>query len=311
MAARNQIRRLPHACASRPPAPPFLCNLYSCRRHRSLRPSRRPNRPRHGVITITGIGDHLRPEWPITITGTRSGEGEGSVSNSPAPVQPKRPRKGMVHGIRPDELVRLTPKLKLYLRSSSPAWPDIVDAADWLRHDLGVSKSLWGDACLAMGRELAAVALAIVSTRTRSISGPRRAAISTAWSPRPKPASCTSSARCGPCAAPRSRTSIRARAGQGSASAVTEAGRGEACRPSSPDRHISSRKKRRPASVPERSRRYQIHQCQKDARGDEGEMNDDPPFKGSFIERLVANFQEAPQQRDCRDRDNRGDQFQL
>jgi hypothetical protein len=24
------------------------------------------------VITITGIGDHLRPEWPITITGTRT-----------------------------------------------------------------------------------------------------------------------------------------------------------------------------------------------------------------------------------------------
>ena len=23
------------------------------------------------MITITGIGDHLRPEWPITITGTR------------------------------------------------------------------------------------------------------------------------------------------------------------------------------------------------------------------------------------------------
>jgi len=39
------------------------------------------------------------------------------------------------------------------------------DAADWLRHDLGVSKSLWGDACVTMGRELAAVALAIVSTK--------------------------------------------------------------------------------------------------------------------------------------------------
>jgi hypothetical protein len=26
------------------------------------------------VITITGIGDHLRPEWPITITGTRNRE---------------------------------------------------------------------------------------------------------------------------------------------------------------------------------------------------------------------------------------------
>jgi len=24
------------------------------------------------VITITGIGDHLRPEWPITFTGIRS-----------------------------------------------------------------------------------------------------------------------------------------------------------------------------------------------------------------------------------------------
>lgn len=71
----------------------------------------------------------------------------------------------MVHGIRPDELVRLTPKLKPYLRRPDTTWPDIIDAADWLRHDLGVSKSLWGDACLAMGRELAAVALAIVSTK--------------------------------------------------------------------------------------------------------------------------------------------------
>jgi len=25
-----------------------------------------------GVITITGTGDHLRPEWPITITGMRN-----------------------------------------------------------------------------------------------------------------------------------------------------------------------------------------------------------------------------------------------
>ena len=94
-----------------------------------------------------------------------SGEGEGAGSQSPAQQQPKRLEKGMVHGIRPDELPRLTPKLKLYLRRPNPTWPDIVDAADWLRHDLGVSKSLWGDACLAMGRELAAVALAIVSTK--------------------------------------------------------------------------------------------------------------------------------------------------
>ena len=94
-----------------------------------------------------------------------SGEGEGAGSQSPAQQHPKRLEKGMVHGIRPDELPRLAPRLKPYLRRANPTWPDIVDAADWLRHDLGVSKSLWGDACLAMGRELAAVALAIVSTK--------------------------------------------------------------------------------------------------------------------------------------------------
>jgi len=94
-----------------------------------------------------------------------SGRGEGPQLQSQAPVQPKRAEKAMVHGIAPDELVRLTPKLKPYLRHPHPTWPDIIDAADWLRHDLGVSKSLWGNACLAMGRELAAMALAIVSTK--------------------------------------------------------------------------------------------------------------------------------------------------
>ena len=87
------------------------------------------------------------------------------MPQSRAPEPRKRPEKEMVHGIAPDELVRLAPKLKPYLRRPNPTWPEIIDAADWLRHDLDVSKPLWGDACLAMGRELAAVALAIVSTK--------------------------------------------------------------------------------------------------------------------------------------------------
>ncbi len=57
----------------------------------------------------------------------------------------------------------MMPRLKPYLPRPYPSWPEIIDAADWLRRDLGVSKSLWGDACVAMGRELAAVAPAIVS----------------------------------------------------------------------------------------------------------------------------------------------------
>ena len=70
-----------------------------------------------------------------------------------------------MHGIRPDELVKLAPRLKPYLRRPDPTWPEIIEAADWLRHDLDVSKPLWGDACLTMGRDLAAVALAVVSTK--------------------------------------------------------------------------------------------------------------------------------------------------
>jgi replication initiation protein RepC len=64
-----------------------------------------------------------------------------------------------------DELMRLAPRLRAYLKTPTPAWPEIVDAADVLRGELGVSKSLWGEACIAMGREKAAIAIAIVSAK--------------------------------------------------------------------------------------------------------------------------------------------------
>ena len=53
----------------------------------------------------------------------------------------------------------------VYLTTPTPTWPAIVDAADWLRGELGVSKSLWGAACVAMGREEAAIAVAILSAK--------------------------------------------------------------------------------------------------------------------------------------------------
>jgi replication initiation protein RepC len=97
---------------------------------------------------------------------TSSGAGEPSAPQPSEPGLRQRPEKGTVHGVRPDELVRLAPRLRSYLARPNPTWPEIIDAADWLRHDLDVSKSLWGDACLTLGRDLAAVALAIVSTKT-------------------------------------------------------------------------------------------------------------------------------------------------
>ena len=106
------------------------------------------------------------PSQDTVIASNSSSEAaEPFVSQSPEPEPQKRPEKGSVHGVRPDELMRLAPRLRSYLRRPNPTWPEIIDAADWLRHDLDVSKSLWGDACVTMGRDLAAVALAIVSTK--------------------------------------------------------------------------------------------------------------------------------------------------
>ena len=70
--------------------------------------------------------------------------------------------------VHPGELLQLAPRLAEHVSQSLPGWGDIVDAAaDGLRHELGVSQILWGEACLAVGRPLAAVALAIVSTKPR------------------------------------------------------------------------------------------------------------------------------------------------
>ena len=84
-----------------------------------------------------------------------------------APGRKDRTARGTLSTITPDEIVRLAPSLRPYLATPNPCWPELVEAADWLRHELGVSKSLWGDACITIGRERAAIALAIVATKPR------------------------------------------------------------------------------------------------------------------------------------------------
>jgi replication initiation protein RepC len=106
---------------------------------------------------------------PDQDTVIASKECSAAEERPPAPPQTSEARqrleKDRVRGIAPDELVWLAARLRPYLERPSPTWPELVDAADWLRHELGVSQSLWGEACVAMGRETAAVALAIVSTK--------------------------------------------------------------------------------------------------------------------------------------------------
>ena len=116
----------------------------------------------------------------------------------------------MVHGIRPDELVRLT-------CGSSPFPPPGPNLAGDRRRrrltaarprrleiPLGQRLSRHGPANWRLWRSR--------SSRPRrwSISGPRPAAISTAWSPKRRSANCTLNARCGPRGGPRSRGTERA-----------------------------------------------------------------------------------------------------
>ena len=119
----------------------------------------------------------LNPQEDTVVASEESRSGAARAgTNDPAPGLRQEPDRGKaetkdrtdsgtVMRIKPEELLQMAPRLRPYLATSSPAWPDIVAAADWLRHDLQVSKPLWGDACLAMGREQAAIALAIVSAK--------------------------------------------------------------------------------------------------------------------------------------------------
>ena len=106
----------------------------------------------------SGVEDRAQPA-PAVLPEAQKVAKERPVSRRP------REDAGPVMRLTSDDLVQIAPRLRAYLRTPCPTWPEIVDAADWLRHDLGVSKSLWGDACLSMGREQAAIALAIVSAK--------------------------------------------------------------------------------------------------------------------------------------------------
>jgi replication initiation protein RepC len=100
---------------------------------------------------------------------------------SPAKTQPETSTPVLISpdtGLRitAAELVDLAPRLAPYVPHGALTWPHVLDAADWLRNDLGVSRSLWGEACQSMGRDQAVLALAIVSTKsqghfTRSAGG--------------------------------------------------------------------------------------------------------------------------------------------
>jgi replication initiation protein RepC len=106
---------------------------------------------------------------------------ETSSQTNTAPPIPPSPTKSShlfpeALQITPAVLVELAPRLSPYMpaRTDAMTWPAIIEAGLWLSGELGINRTLWARACQVMGREYAAVALAIVSTRPEGhfTSGP-------------------------------------------------------------------------------------------------------------------------------------------
>jgi replication initiation protein RepC len=124
-------------------------------------PMRTENRPH-----ITPTNEVLNPiQDTVSAHQESSRAGQGAVP----PTQPAVPTERTDHAaglkLAPPELIQLAPRLRPYLRTMNPTWPDIIEAADWLRSELDISKPLWGEACILLGRVGAAIAVAIVSTK--------------------------------------------------------------------------------------------------------------------------------------------------
>ena len=109
----------------------------------------------------------LNPYKDTVIAAEVSSPAPAAPKTAPsAPASPVSPEKTL--GVKPAELVDLAPRLAQYVPHGTLTWPLVLDAADWLRGELGVSRSLWAQACQTMGRDRAVLALAIVSTKAES-----------------------------------------------------------------------------------------------------------------------------------------------
>jgi len=116
--------------------------------------------PKDTVIAAEGSSRAERAE-PTPSPSVPQAEEEFEES---VPFQPFE----KIERLHPGELVELAPRLADHVPQRYPDWRDIVDAAgNGLCLDLGVSPSLWGEACQVLGREVAAITLAVVSTKPR------------------------------------------------------------------------------------------------------------------------------------------------
>jgi replication initiation protein RepC len=128
-----------------------------------------------GAIECAPITTTTQPEADNSATSNldsetpRSGQGDSPVSRDPVSPDPPQPP---LPAVTPKFVLTVSPELKSYLFTLSPNWTDIVEAADGLRQQLGISRPAWIDACQAMGRYQAATAVAVIAAKAKTIRSP-------------------------------------------------------------------------------------------------------------------------------------------
>ena len=100
------------------------------------------------------------------IASEESSRAERTGPNEAPPPKRQEP-SAPYYRVTATQLLELAPRLGRYVppHSRDFSFDAIVTAAYWLAGEMGVSTTLWARACQVMGRETAAVTLAIVSTR--------------------------------------------------------------------------------------------------------------------------------------------------
>jgi replication initiation protein RepC len=128
-----------------------------------------------GAIQCTPITTTTQPKADNSATSNsdseklRSGQGDSHISLHP--VSPESSQQPLP-AVTPKFILHVSPELKPYVFTASPSWADIVEAANGLRQQLGISRPAWIDACQTMGRYQAATAVAVIAAKGESIRSP-------------------------------------------------------------------------------------------------------------------------------------------
>jgi replication initiation protein RepC len=128
-----------------------------------------------GAIGYTPITTTTQPKADNSATRNKDSEkprnGQNDSPTSPHPVYPEHLQPALP-SVTPKLVLGVSPRLKPYIFAASPGWADLVEAADGLLQQLGISRAAWIDACQAMGRYQAATAVALIAAKGETIRSP-------------------------------------------------------------------------------------------------------------------------------------------